>query len=88
MGIAMFLAGVQGAFAANCAGTAYIKTPATWTDLYIYYGNESTKVPATALDAASGYYVFNLAQVTGNDNSTFIVYTTTDGTNIDRKSVV
>ena len=87
LGIAMFLAGVQGAFAANCAGTAYIKTPATWTDLYIYYGNESTKVPATALDAASGYYVFNLAQVTGNDNSTFIVYTTTDGTNIDSPGI-
>ena len=87
LGIAMFLAGVQGAFAANCAGTAYIKIPATWTDLYIYYGNESTKVPATALDAASGYYVFNLAQVTGNDNSTFIVYTTTDGTNIDSPGI-
>ena len=87
LGIAMFLAGVQGAFAANCAGTAYIKTPATWTDLYIYYGNESTRVPATALDATSGYYVFNLAQVKGNDNSTFIVYTTTDGTNIDSPGI-
>ena len=87
LGFATLVAGVQGAFAANCAGTAYIKIPDTWTDLYIYYGNESTRVPATALDAASGYYVFNLANVKGNDNSTFIVYTTTDGTNIDSPGI-
>ncbi|MBR4916819.1 MAG: fibro-slime domain-containing protein [Fibrobacter sp.] len=87
LGFLTLLAGVQAATAANCAGTAYIKVPDEWTDLYIYYGNESTKVPATAFNAAEGYYVYNLANVKGNDNSTFIVYTTIDGTNIDSPGV-
>ncbi|MCQ2107292.1 MAG: fibro-slime domain-containing protein [Fibrobacter sp.] len=82
LGTCLFLAGVQEAFA--CAGTAYIRVPSTWKDVNIYYGNESTKIPSTAYDATSDYYIVDLSSLKGNMDTYFAVYTTNPNyTNID-----
>lgn len=82
LGSCLFLAGVQSAFA--CAGTAYIRVPATWKDVNIYYGNAENKIAATAYDAASDFYIVDLSKLSGNMDTYFTVYTTNPNyTNID-----
>ena len=70
-----------------CSGTAYLKAPAEWTDFYIYYGNSANLIPASAYDESSGYYIVDLSTITGNDASTFVYFTSSNGTNIDYPGV-
>lgn len=73
---------------AQCAGTAYVKVPDSWTSVYAYYGNSDNMIPSTAYDAATGYYVINLSTLSGNTASTFILHTTNASySNIDYPGV-
>ena len=73
---------------AACSGTAYIKAPSDWTDMYIYYGDRENIVPSTAFNASTGYYEVDLSSLLGNNSSTFIIYTSKAGyTNIDYPGV-
>lgn len=79
LGVLMLFAGVQSAFA-QCRGTAYIRTPSTWTDLNIYYGNAESKIPKTAYNAETDYYVVDLGtMVSGNASTVFSIFTTKAG---------
>lgn len=87
LGSALACAGLVSESAAQaCEGTAYIKVPAEWADVKIYYGNQINVVPATSYDAATGFYVVDLATITGNNATTFVVFTG-DG-NIDYPGVL
>ena len=60
LGIALILAGVQGAWAA-CAGKIFIKPPDTWDNVYIAGQNLTT--PKKATKNSRGYYEVDLATI-------------------------
>ncbi len=86
LGASAVLMGVQSAMA--CTGTAYIRVPSTWSDVNIFYGNETTVIPKTAYDATSDYYIVDLGTLKGNMNSYFLVYSTDEGSSIDHPGVL
>lgn len=87
LGVSLLI-GAGEAWGAACAGTAYLKVPSDWTDLYIYYGNTENLIPSTSYDAVTGYYVVDLSTLTGNEANNFVYYTSSNGTNIDYPGVL
>lgn len=70
------LFGAGGAWGAACAGTAYVAVPSDWTDLYVYYGNAENKIDLSSCMLSNGFCKIELAKLTGNEASNFVVYTT------------
>ncbi len=66
LGAALLFAGVQDALA-FCKGTAYIKPPSAWTNVYVS-GQNGTPTQAK-FNAVNGLYVIDLSTVKGIDNS-------------------
>ena len=73
LGIAMFLAGVQGAWAQNpvCQGTVFFKAPDDWDAAYIGGFNVNTLKAMTKND--EGYYVYDLSLLGIKDKLFFAI---------------
>ena len=70
LGVCMIFAGTQNAMAA-CDGTLHFKKPDDWpSTFYVTMNNISALVPATAYNAATGYYDYNLANAKGEAQET------------------
>ena len=75
-----FIAGSQVAFAA-CLGTVHVKLPDSWTASYVYFGNFTYKIPATAPKNGAGYTTIDLnnliyPQPAGQENTFVFVNST------------
>ena len=64
LGTCLIFAGVQNALAA-CEGTLHFKKPDDWTNVYVTMNNIAALVPGTALNAATGYYDYDLSAAKG-----------------------
>ena len=64
LGTCLIFAGVQNALAA-CEGTLHFKKPDDWTSVYVTMNNIAALVPGTALNAATGYYDYDLSAAKG-----------------------
>ena len=64
LGTSLIFAGVQDALAA-CEGTLHFKKPDDWATVYVTMNNIAALVPATAYNAATGYYDYDLSLAKG-----------------------
>lgn len=59
-----------------CAGTAYVAVPSDWADLFVYYGNTENEINLASCKQSNGFCKIELAKLSGNNDSSFVVYTT------------
>ena len=64
LGTCLIFAGVQNVIAA-CEGTLHFKKPDDWTSVFVTMNNIAAPVPATALNAATGFYDYDLSAAKG-----------------------
>ena len=77
LGTCLIFAGVQNALAA-CEGTLHFKKPDDWTNVFVAMNNISALVPGTALNAATGYYDYDLSAAKGEAQETAFGLATSD----------